>query len=90
MKINRYCLRCGTPGDRENHYLCWKCTASGDDWGSLIKSLCRSVLNYVEKFQAEASKQGTARALTIAEFQDLIRRAENETQKTLHTENAGS
>ena len=78
-------MRCGSPSNRENPYLCWKCTALGDDWGRLIKSLSRSALNYIEKFQAEAVKQNTSRTLTIAEFQDLIRRAENETE-TLRTE----
>jgi len=90
MKIEHLCLRCGTPSNRENHYLCWKCTLSGDDWGSKIMGLGQRVLNYIEKFQTEAVKQSTARQLTITEFDDLIRRAENETQKTLHTENAGS
>ncbi len=47
--------------------------------------LNQKVLSYIEKFQAEAVKQGTARQLTITEFADLIRRAEDET-KTLHTE----
>lgn len=86
MKTERLCLRCAEYSNRENHYLCWKCTASGDDWGSKIMGLSQKVLNYIEKFQAEAVRQGAARQLTIAEFAELIRRAENETKKTLHTE----
>jgi len=50
--------------------------------------LSQKVLSYIEKFQAEAVKQGAARRLTIAEFQDLIRRAKDETEKTLHINKA--
>ena len=88
MKTEHFCPRCAEPGNRENYYLCWKCTASGDDWGSKIMGLSQKVLSYIEKFQSEAVKQSAARRLTIAEFQDLIRRAKDETEKTLHINKA--
>lgn len=89
MANEHFCLRCCSKSTKhkDNPFLCWECCILSDDWGSLIMNAGKRVLNYIEKYQTEAVKNGTAKRLTIDEFKKLFERAKNET-KTLQTENA--